>query len=58
MLFVAWRWPFTKRGGYIGGKVYGVDSENYVPWAGRENVYPGSLALMWSFRPFANLGKG
>lgn len=55
--FVAWKWPLLDRAAYIGGKLYGVDSEAYVPWAGRENVYAGSQAMCFSFRPFANIKR-
>ena len=55
--FIAWRWPFSKRGGYIGFKLYGVDSPAYKNWMNPEDVYDGSQAVCLSFRPFANLTK-
>lgn len=60
MPFIAWRWPFTTRGGYGGFKLYGVDSDNYRTFPGvkAEDVYVGSRACCLSFRPFANLGRG
>lgn len=56
--FVAFKWPFLNRALYIGYKLYGVDAPEYVSWAGRENVYEGSVAMCFSFRPFANMEKG
>lgn len=55
MPFIAWRWPGTERGGYIGFKLYGVDSANYVTFEGvcPQDVYVGSQACCLSFRPFA-----
>lgn len=51
--FLSWRWG--KRGGYIGAKCYGVDSPTYAAFAGADQVYAGSQALMLSCRPFATL---
>ena len=51
--FLAWR--VGRWTGYIGFKVYGVDSEHYLGWLGREDVYPGSRAMCLSFRPFAKI---
>lgn len=36
--------------GYVGFKVYGVDSPTYAGWARMENVYDGSQAMMVSGR--------
>lgn len=49
--FFAWKWGNWM--GYIGFKVYGVDSEHYLQWLPAGDVYPGSQAMMPSFRPFA-----
>ena len=57
MPFVAWRWPFTSRAGYVGFKLYGVDSENYKTFLPPEEVYDGSQACHFSIRPFAQLKK-
>lgn len=43
-------WNLFGKAGYVGAKAYGVDSPNYKPWAGQENVYPGSQALHLSAR--------
>jgi hypothetical protein len=51
--FLAWR--LGKWSGYIGFKVYGVDSEHYLGWLPDEDVYPGSQAMCLSFRPFARI---
>lgn len=56
--FIAWRWPFTTRGGYLGCKLYGVDPEVYKQWIDPKEVYLGSQAVCFSIRPFANLMKG
>lgn len=55
MPFIAWRWPGTNRSGYIGFKLFGVDSPNYVTFQGvmPQDVYVGSQACCFSFRPFA-----
>jgi len=53
--FVAWR--KGRWAGYIGFKVYGVDSDAYTQWLPKWEVYPGSLAMCFSFRPFALLKK-
>lgn len=49
--FLAWR--LGRWTGYVGFKVYGVDSPSYVPWAGAAEVYEGSQAMHFSVRPFA-----
>lgn len=46
-------WKLGRWSGYVGFKVYGVDSPAYVPWAGAAEVYDGSLAMCFSIRPFA-----
>jgi hypothetical protein len=54
--FIAWR--FDRRSGYAGSKVYGVDSTVYPLWLCKpEEVYPGSLAMCLTIRPFANANK-
>lgn len=58
MPFLAWRWPFTNRGGYVGFKLYGVDSPNYTTFIPAEEVFEGSRACHLSFRPNANIAKG
>lgn len=56
--FVAWRWPFMKRGGYFGFKLYGVDAPVYGQWlCDPSEVFHGSQAVCLSFRPFASLEK-
>jgi len=49
--FFAWHWG--RWTGYIGFKVYGVDSEAYKSWLKPEEVYSGSQAMCFSVRPFA-----
>ena len=49
--FFAWKWGRWM--GYIGFKVYGVDSEHYRSWLPESDVYAGSQAMCLSFRPFA-----
>jgi hypothetical protein len=49
--YVAWR--FGSVAGYIGAKVYGVDSPEYKHWLPEKHVYEGSQAFCLSFRPFA-----
>ena len=56
--FIAWRWPFSNRGGYLGFKLYGVDPIVYKNWIAEKDVYLGSQAVCLSARPFANLVKG
>ena len=51
--FISWRWG--SRGGYIGAKAYGADPKQYLNWMLPGDVYPGSEALCFSFRPFADL---
>ena len=53
--FIAWRWPFSNKAGYIGFKEYGADSEQYKNWMPHEDVYEGSQALCLSLRPFATM---
>lgn len=50
-------WKVGSKGGYIGAKAYGVDSLTYKDWAGEENIYEGSQAIMISIRPFATIAK-
>ena len=56
--FIAWRWPGTTRGGYLGFKLFGVDPEVYKQWIDPKEVYQGSQAVCLTVRPFANLMKG
>ena len=54
--FIAWRWPFLKRVGYIGFKPFGASREEYPQygnWMKDADTEPGSIALCPSFRPFA-----
>jgi len=54
--FIAWR--IGNKGGYIGFKTYGVDSDAYKLWTHGikpEDVYDGSYALTLSCRPFATI---
>lgn len=53
--FIAWKWPFIDRVGYIGFKLYGADYEAYKNWMNPDDVYEGSCALCLSFRPFAKI---
>jgi len=53
--FVAWKWPFMDRAGYIGFKLYGVDAPAYKHWMPPDDVYDGSQAVCFSFRPFATI---
>ena len=56
--FIAWR--CNKRGGYLGFKLYGVDSPAYKRWPvgiKPEDVYDGSQSLCVTFRPFAMIGE-
>lgn len=53
--FLAWRWPFTARAGYFGWKLFGVDSDAYKNWLPPAEVFDGSLALVFTFRPFASI---
>ena len=57
MPFIAWRWPFMQKAGYFGFKLYGVDSENYKSFIDPAEVFAGSQACHFSFRPFANIDK-
>ena len=40
----SWRW-FGNQGGYIGWKVYGADSPQYLNWMRQADVYEGSQAM-------------
>lgn len=63
--FIAWVWPawmskifpgLKDRVGYMGFKLYGVDSPEYKKWPvgiKPEDVYDGSQAVCLSIRPFA-----
>jgi hypothetical protein len=54
--FIAWRWPFSNRAGYLGFKRYGVDAQEYKEWlCDPAEVYEGSKALCLSCRPFARI---
>ena len=53
--FIAWKWPFFKKAGYIGAKLYGVDPEAYKNWMPEEDVFDGSQAVCLSLRPFATI---
>lgn len=56
--FFAWRYPFTKKAGYFGWKCYGVDAPAYAEWPHGvkfSDVYDGSLALVFTCRPFATI---
>lgn len=46
--FVAWK--LGKFRGYLGAKVYGVDSEHYLNWLPASEVYTGSQAFCLSAR--------
>lgn len=48
-------WKVGKKGGYIGFKAYGADSDAYKNWMKPEEVYDGSEALCFSIRPFATI---
>lgn len=48
-------WRVGNCGGYIGAKIYGVDSEAYRNWLPPSEVYVGSLAMMFSIRLWAKL---
>jgi hypothetical protein len=49
-------WRADKHGGYAGFKVYGVDYPIYGKWlCDPAEIYPGSLAMCWTIRPFARL---
>jgi hypothetical protein len=50
--FVAWNlWGWR---GYLGAKVYGVDSPAYKNWIAPDEVYDGSLAIQFSGRLMIN----
>lgn len=54
--FIAWKWPFFNKAGYLGWKTYGVDAKEYKEWlCDPSEVYDGSQALCLSFRPFASI---
>lgn len=43
-------WNLWGRRGYLGAKVYGVDSPAYVNWIDAHDVYDGSQAIQFSGR--------
>jgi hypothetical protein len=46
--FIAWNlWGWR---GYLGAKVYGVDSPDYKNWIAPDEVYDGSQAIQFSGR--------
>ena len=49
--FIAWR--FGRWSGYLGAKVYGVDSIEYARFTDVLDIYDGSLAFCLTARPFA-----
>jgi hypothetical protein len=50
--FVAWNlWDWR---GYLGAKVYGVDSDAYKNWIDPNAVYDGSQAIQFSGRLMIN----
>lgn len=56
--FLAWR--FNTRGGYVGFKAYSADGNEYPAyreWMPAEDIGPGSRALCFSARPFADMVK-
>jgi len=53
--FISWR--FGSKGGYIGAKIYGVDSPEYKNWLPEKDVFEGSQAIMLSIRPFASMSR-
>ncbi len=54
--FIAWKWPFMDKIGYIGFKLYGVDNDVYEKWlTTKDQIYDGSQAVCFSIRPFASL---
>lgn len=54
--FIAWKWPFVNKAGYLGFKLYGVDNAVYAQWLCRvEEIFDGSQAVCLSVRPFASL---
>jgi hypothetical protein len=54
--FVAWKWPFMDKAGYLGFKLYGVDNAVYAQWlTTADQIYNGSQAVCLSFRPFASI---
>ena len=54
--FIAWKWPFMDKAGYIGWKLYGVDAPAYKEWlCDPDEVYEGSQALCLSVRLFATI---
>lgn len=49
-------WRFGRRAGYLGWKIYGVDSPVYGQWLCQPSeVYDGSQALSLTARPFATI---
>lgn len=56
--FIAWKWPFIQRAGYLGFKVYSADGNEYPQykeWMPAKDLGEGSKALCFSFRPFARM---
>lgn len=54
--FIAWKWPFMDKAGYLGFKLYGVDNDVYSQWlTTQDQIYDGSQAVCFSFRPFASI---
>jgi hypothetical protein len=48
LLFITWNlWGWK---GYLGAKVYGVDSPAYKNWISADEVYEGSQAIQFSGR--------
>jgi len=43
------------RAGYVGFKLWGVDSDAYKNWLPADEVYNGSTALCLTCRPFATI---
>lgn len=54
MPFIAWR--LGRWRGYVGFKVWGVDSPSYRNWLPAGDVYSGSLACCFSVRPVSFSG--
>lgn len=48
-------WKLGTWGGYAGFKIYGADADAYKWWMPAGDVYPGSLAMHISIRPFATI---
>lgn len=59
--FIAWRWPFSDKGGYVGFKPFGADYRQYPmydAWMPVHDTGVGSKALCPSIRLFADLNAG